>query len=51
MIMDLHYSKEPESNKPVISNKPGYTGNVAPQLSKHINQMIEEPSIIGAIVV
>ena len=51
MIMDLHYLEEPESNKPVISNKPGYTGNVAPQLSKHINQMIEEPSIIGAIVV
>ena len=51
MIMDLHYSEEPKSNKPVISNKPGYTGNVAPQLSKHINQMIEEPSIIGAIVV
>ena len=51
MIRDLHFSKKPEGNKPVISNKPGYTGNVAPQLSKHINQMIEEPSIIGAIVV
>ena len=44
-------AKNDEWNKTVISHKLGYTGNIAPQLSKHINQMIEEPSIIGAIVV
>ena len=49
--MDLHRAKNYECNKTVLSLKPGYTGNTAPQLSKHINQMIEEPSIIGAIVV
>ena len=51
MNRDLHGPKKYECNKTELSLKPGYTGNTAPQLSKHINQMIEEPSIIGAIVV
>ena len=38
-------------NKTLVLNDCLHGILIAPQLSKHINQMIEKPSIIGAIVV